>query len=261
MLRGKCRQFRIGDESFEDESVDGRTRGARRRVCDDFARANDRKAWTEGRHIVDDVRREKHHAARAHLSKQSVEALTLFWVEARGRLVDDENARIPSDRLREAKALPHTAGVPTNLALCSAREIHALEQFIGKSASAVRSRDTFQLQQELQHRAAREIGIKAEVLREIPKALAHVPRMLDDVDAVEEHLARGRLDEPRDDVHEGRLPRAIRPKQAEHAFGDLKIDAAQRADGARVNLDQSANGEWSVLHGCCLWFTSSRCAR
>ena len=67
---------------------------------------------------------------------------------------------------------------------------------VGHGPAAARARDALELEEELEHRAARELGIEAEVLREESEAGPHVAGVGDDVGAVEEHRAGRRLDEP-----------------------------------------------------------------
>ena len=74
-------------------------------------------------------------------------------------------------------------------------------------------------------------------------------RIRNDIDAIKQHAARGWFNKSSYDVHEGGLARAVGTKQSIHAFADIKVDAAQRAHRTRVNLDEAANGEWSVWHG------------
>ena len=97
------------------------------------AAADHGEARAQHRDVLDDVRREQHDAVLGELGEQVVEAQPLLGVEPGGRLVDDDEARIAGDRLRDAEPLAHAARVGLDRALAPRTQVHALEQ-LGRAA-------------------------------------------------------------------------------------------------------------------------------
>ena len=97
------------------------------------------------------MRGEQHDAIASKLSEDSVEALALFGIETGGWLVDDHQARVASDGLRDAKTLAHAAGVGLHLALSGLGEIDAFEQFCNQFLAPLRRVHTLQAKQEIKH--------------------------------------------------------------------------------------------------------------
>ena len=186
---------------------------------------------------------EEHDPADAHLRQEPIEPLPLFWIEAGGRLVDDEDPRVAGDRLREPEPLPHAAGVAADLPLRGIGEVDALEEFAGEGCPPLRPTDPFQAQEKLEHRLPGEVGIEPEILGQEPEPLADELGLLDDVGAVEPDVAGRRLNKPGDDAHEGRLPGAVGAEEAEHSLGNIEIDPLERAHRAGVDLHEAADGE------------------
>ena len=94
---------------------------------------------------------EQHDAIASKLSEDSVEALALFGIETSGWLVDDHQARVARDGLRNAKALAHAAGVGLHLALGGLGEIDAFEQFCNQFLAPLRRIYALQPKQEIKH--------------------------------------------------------------------------------------------------------------
>ena len=74
-----------------------------------LALRDDRHPAAQVADVLDDVGREDHHDVLADLRQQVVEAEPLGRVEARGRLVDDDQLRIAEQRLRDAETLSAVA--------------------------------------------------------------------------------------------------------------------------------------------------------
>ena len=74
----------------------------------------------------------------ASSDEQVVEAQALLGIEAGGGLVDDDEARIAGDRLRDAEALAHAARVALHRALGGEGEVHALEQLADELLASLR---------------------------------------------------------------------------------------------------------------------------
>ena len=112
----------------------------RRRLRDEAALADHGDLRSDGLDVGDDVRREDHDAALADLREQVAETHALLRVEADRRLVDDDELRIAEERLGDAEALAHAAGVAAEPPVRGAVEVRQLEQLAGRGARAPRPR-------------------------------------------------------------------------------------------------------------------------
>ena len=86
-------------------------------------------------HVVDDVGREDHDDVLADLGEQVEEAVALLGVEARGRLVDDDQLRVADQRLRDAEALAHAAREAGERLLAHVPEVGLLQQRLDRLAA------------------------------------------------------------------------------------------------------------------------------
>lgn len=80
----------------------------------------------------------------------------------------------------------------------------------------------------MEHGLAREVGVEAEVLRQVAQLTMDAARVGDDVLTVEDDGSGRGLEQPGDDVHQGGLPCAVGPEEAEHALRDFERDTLQR---------------------------------
>ena len=80
------------------------------------------------RDVFDDVRGENDDDFVADRREQIEEAVALFGIETRGRFVDDDELRLADQRLRDAEALAHAAGISGERFLAHLPEIHLVEQ-------------------------------------------------------------------------------------------------------------------------------------
>ena len=86
------------------------------------------------------MRREDDDAPLRDLGQQVAKAHALLRVEADGRLVDDDELRIAEQRLRDADALAHAAGVAAEAAVRRAVQVGQLEQLLDAAIEVVRRR-------------------------------------------------------------------------------------------------------------------------
>ena len=199
-------QILLGDGALVDRAREAAPGLGRGRVRDEAAAGHDRDAGTEHRDVIHDVRGEKDGPVLGEFREQAVEAEPLLRVEAGGRLVHDQDPGVARQRLRDPEPLPHTARVALNLSLGGVGEIHAVEQFRREPLHPLRRLHPFEDEQETQHRLAREVGIEAEVLRQVTQLPPDAAGVGDDVLAVEVDGAGGRLEQPGHDAHERGLP-------------------------------------------------------
>ena len=90
--------------------------------------------------VAHDVRRQDHDDVGGDVGEQVVEAHALLGVEARGRLVDDDELRIAEQRLRDAEALAHAAGEAAELLLAHVVEVDAVQQRVDRFAARLARR-------------------------------------------------------------------------------------------------------------------------
>jgi hypothetical protein len=77
----------------------------------EFARGNDGHPWAELAHVIHNMSRENDSAVAAQRRKKIQKAIALRRVKAGGRLVDNNQAGIAEQSLRDAEALLHAAGI------------------------------------------------------------------------------------------------------------------------------------------------------
>ena len=172
--------------------------------------------------VLDDVGGEDDDAVLTDLRQEVVEAVPFPWVEARGRLVHDDEARIPDERLGDAEALLHPAGVPGDLLLPCVPEVHPLHQGLHQLLPLARGGDAFEDRQVIQKRQARDPGVDAELLGEVAQHLAHLLLVPEDVQVAQRGGAAIRVLEGGQDAHEGGLAGPVRAQESEHPGGDVE---------------------------------------
>jgi hypothetical protein len=91
----------------------------------------------------------------------------------------------------------------------------------------------------IEHVERGDLGINAELLREVAQQLANLILLLEDVDAVEVNRSRVRILQGRDGAHQGTLACAIRTEKPKHVVTDLQRDILESFDAVRVGLGQT----------------------
>ena len=91
-------------------------------------------------HVIDDVRREDDGDIAADRGQQIEKAVALGRIESGGGLVDDDQPRIGEQRLRDAEALLHAAGVGRQRLLAHVPEIRLLQQRLDHLLALARDR-------------------------------------------------------------------------------------------------------------------------
>src|SRR6185295_11525900 len=122
---------------------------------------------TEHSDVLDDVRREDDDAILRELGEQMVEAEALLGIEARRGLVDDDEPRIPRNRLRDAEALAHAARIALHRALRRVAQVHALEELGRELLHPLGRGHALQLEEMREHRLPAQVRIEAELLRQV----------------------------------------------------------------------------------------------
>ena len=117
-----------GDHLGPDLAVEGGKRVAGSALQQQLARGDDGHAGAELAHVIDDVGGEDDGAVAAQGGEQVQEAIALGGVQAGRGLVDNDEAGIAEQRLRDAEALLHAAGIGGEGLLANVPQIGLLEQ-------------------------------------------------------------------------------------------------------------------------------------
>ena len=222
---------------------------ARRPDGDGLAVRHDRHLVAEALGLLDVVRA---HQDRDALAAQAVDErpqlLADLRVEADGRLVEQEQARLVQQRAGDEQPAPHAAAQLVDLALAAVLQVRDVERAVHRLLA-------------LALRHAVEVGEDEEVLLDGERHV-EVVELGDDA-----HLGAGLLrvvgqpvaedlelalvgdDLGGERLHRRRLPRAVRAEQADaRPEGDVEVEAVDRGQRAEA-LDHAAepDGVWGLL--------------
>jgi hypothetical protein len=157
-------------------------------------------------------------------------------VERRQRLVEQQDGGLDSQRAGQRHALLLTARELVRVVVDARRQADELEQLRGTGAALV-ARDLAHAQPELDVLAGRHVGEQAVGL-EHHAHVALAGRHRNDVAAVDQQLATGRLFEPGDDTQRRGLATAAGPEQRDQLAGlDLEREFGQRRHLAELLVD------------------------
>ena len=133
------------------------------------------------------------------------------------RLVDNQQLRVVEERLGDAHALLHTAGEATQWPLPGLPQVDNLKQPVDSAASRppIQPLDCSQVFEELD---GIDVGIRTEILGQVPKNGAHLVRVAYDIDPVPRGRALGRACYCGQYTHQGRLAGAIGANQTRDAW-------------------------------------------
>ena len=179
-------------------------------------------------------------AAAAQVLEQQADGAPADGVERRGRLVEQEQARLADERLRDPEPLLHALRHPVDTAVGGVGERHELEQAAALGGAATRARKPLV---QLEHLVRAVPAREAEELRQIAERRACGAR----AGARTGNLGLAfRLPHETDrDLHERRLAGAVRSEQPEElALADHQIDTFQSLHGPVAFLE-AADGESS----------------
>src|SRR6185369_3034046 len=182
-------QRRLADQLAPDAVTQRADRLARLAAHQHLAARDDRHARTQIGNVFDDVRRENHDDLLADAGEQIEKSIALFRIESGGRLVDDHQARIAEQRLRDAEALPHAAGKRTELALAHVPKIHLSQQCRHYLSARLALHVALQHREMIEHVQRADLRIHAEVLRQIAERATDAILVDRDVDAIENDAA------------------------------------------------------------------------
>ena len=89
---------------------------------------------------------------------------------------------VADQRLRDAEALPHAAGEPSQLLLANVEEVDSLQQGIDRHFALSRIDHAFEPREVVEELVRRHLGIDAEILRQVAQHGAHSVGLAQDVD-------------------------------------------------------------------------------
>jgi hypothetical protein len=191
-----------------------------------------------------DVARDEHRlAARGELAHELAELDARPRVEARRRLVEDQQRRVVEQRLGQVQPLAHA------LAQARGRPVEEAVEAAegGQRVDAARARRAAQAvgpREEVEELARAQVRVGRELVGHEADALAHRSRLLEHRDALEQRVARVGQVERGQDAHRRRLARAVGPDEAiDHPRPHLereRVDRAQLAEAPaeRAHLEQ-----------------------
>ncbi len=190
--------------------------------------------------------------SRREPSDHFAEVEPLDGVGARERLVEQKQIRVVDERCGEARPLTHPAGVPAQPTRLRVRQP---DRRHGRLRSRGRFGHLLESRAELDELEPREEVVDRLVLRHV--ADPPIERgVAADALAEDAHRPLGRRRQTGDHAQEGRLARAVRAEQRDHAWFDGERDVGDGNDAAEplrdvVDCDRRRRGE----HGH--WRTSA----
>ena len=186
--------------------------------------------------LVEVVRgHEERRAALAQVVEEVPQALALARVDARGRLVEEDELRVVHERAREREALLHAAGQRARLHVLQVEQLDVAEQLVHARVGAGAG-DAVDAGEEAEVLLDGEIRVERERLRHVAGLALDALALRADVAAGDDGTAAGRLKEPAQHLDRRRLAGAVRAEKAEDlAARDAqreRVDRAVRAEAA-----------------------------
>ena len=208
---------------------------------DEQPAVDDRDAVADLLDLAEQVGVEEHgDAAAAQLDEQPADGPAPGRVEGARGLVEQQQRRLPDERLRDPEPLLHALRHRLDAAVARLGQADELEQLGALGRAALGAGEPLVQREQLV--GARPAG-EAEQLREVAERAAGRGRP--GGRAADLGGAAGRPDEAARDLHERALAGAVRAEQPDElALADGEVDAAQRV-GRAVALREAGHGEGS----------------
>ena len=149
-------------------------------------------------------------------------------VEAGGRLVEEQHARLADQAGAEVEPAAHAAGVAADETVGRVAEAEPLQR-VGRTAARLGPAETVQQPDDLEVLAARELVVDGRELAGQPDQLTHLLGVADDVVPVHERGAGVGLQQRREDADERRLAGTVRAEEAlDRPLGNVQVDVGER---------------------------------
>ena len=198
--------------------------------------------------LAQDVRREQdREVALLHEPAEHREQLLhARRVDGDRRLVEDQDGGLLDQRVGDAEALAHAAGVRLGLAVGGVLEADLVEQLVDPGLRDGPG-DAVELGGVAQVLAAREAAVEPDVVGQVADLALDRERLAGRIQADDADDAAGRLGEAEQHEHGRRLARAVGPQEAEDLAGvDREVERVDRGEVA-VLLGQSPRDDDGVL--------------
>jgi hypothetical protein len=172
-------------------------------------------------------RQEDRHAAGHEVSDDLPHRAPAAWVQASGRLVEEDDAGITDQAHREVEPTPHAAGVGSGRLLGRLDQIETLEQIAG-APPAFQAPEVVQVGHEDQVLLAGEQVVdRRELAGDADRGTDRV-WVAGGVVAADAHDAGIGADEGREDLDDGGLAGAVGAEQREdRSLGHVEVDAVE----------------------------------
>ena len=216
---------------------------AGRAARDDLAVVHDDDAVGQLVGLLEVLRGEEHGRAVLHeVADDRPHRQAAARVQARGGLVEDEQARPADEGAGEVEASAHAARVGLGDTVAGVDQVELLEQLAGASARFARGQ-LVEPTEEPEVLAPGEVLVHGRVLAGEADDAAQLLGLLDRVEAGHRGVTRVRAQQRGDDAHGGGLAGAVRAEQAQHAaLRDGQVKAVQRAHlvlARAIDLDEA----------------------
>ena len=161
---------------------------------------------------------------------QGLDAAALVWVQARGRLIEDQDRRVGDHRVGEPGALAIAARDVADQLVADIEHARALHRALDV-ALALLARDALQRRAVAQVFLDAKVGIQRHVLGQVADVLAHIQRLRPHIEPGDAHVARTRGVEAGEHANRRRLARPVGAEEADD-FAALHFKG-QAVDGRR----------------------------
>src|SRR5450432_359555 len=209
---------------------------------------NDRHAIADAFRHLERVRR--HHdrvPALRVLAKEILQDARRLRIEPDHRLIHDYHLRLVQKRARDDQLLPHPVAVALHELVAPFEQIEQRQQL---RHAALDQRPILPVQpgDEAQELRARELLVDERTIWDVAEHRLRRDRILRDIDAVDVHCSRRRLQNPRDHPQRRRLSRTVGSEESkELPMRHVEIDRIHGGEGAvflgqPFQLDHVFNG-------------------
>ena len=153
-------------------------------------------------HVRDDVRGEDDNPLAGQIREQIAEAHPLLGVQPHGRLVHDQQLRIVEQRLGDAHALAHSAGITAQRPAGGVAQVDQVQQ-VGNFPTGLFAAHALDGRHVFEELLGRKVGVDAEVLRQVAQHRAQRLRIFDHIPAVPQNGPLGGLGDGCQHAHQG----------------------------------------------------------
>ena len=188
-------------------------------------------------------------ATGVELADIGPQLLAQLDVDARGGLVEHQHGGRVDHRLGDHQPPLHASRQRARIGMGLVGEAHRVEQ---RHRLAPRLGHAIKAGLDLQCLERREERVEQDLLVDDADRALGVARVLIDVEAPDRRAAARLVDQPRQDVDQRRLARAVGPEQPEdRALRHIEGDAVERLLAALVGLAELVDGDRGAGHGAC----------